>query len=319
MADFLDQGRGNASALFFWALPIHSIFMHRKNRFTDFACIDWSGAATERPNGIALAKVDDKAAPQLIKPKHRWSRQDVLDWILECATSQQNILIGLDLSFGFPFHDAGVFFPEWNKSPDTAPQLWELIDTICADDPYFLATSFLAHDQAKRHFRHSKEHVGDLFSPGIGRLRVVEHHQRATKQGNSWSCFNLVGAGQVGKSSLTGMRMLHHLRGKIPIWPFDPLPDTGPVIVEIYTSMAARAAGMPANTSKIRDAATLEHALQSFNAPMPIALDRIDDHATDALLTACWLRNIVHDPAYWAPKSLNLQIAQTEGWTFGVI
>ncbi|WP_204315773.1 hypothetical protein, partial [Stenotrophomonas maltophilia] len=67
-----------------------------------------------------------------------------------------------------------------------------------------------------------------------------------------YSCFNLVGASQVGKSSLTGMRVLHRLRGKVPLWPFDPLPEAGPVLVEIYTALAARAAGMRKGISKIR-------------------------------------------------------------------
>jgi hypothetical protein len=293
--------------------------MANQNRFTQFACIDWSGAATQHPPGIALASIGTEGPPALINANHKWSRHDVLDWILTQAAANENILIGLDLSFGFPFQDAGAFFPEWAQSPNSARALWEFIDQICADDPYFTAPSFLSHPQGKRHFRHSKEHIGDLFTGGIGRLRAVEHHQRTTKQGNSWSCFNLVGAGQVGKSSLTGMRMLHHLRGTIPIWPFDPLPERGPVIVEIYTSMAARAAGIPANRSKIRSEDGLRSALNAFDAPMPTALDRMDDHATDALLTACWMRSIADQPQYWEPKPINLQIAQTEGWTFGVI
>ncbi len=272
-----------------------------------------------RPPGIAVAAVAQNGPPALIKPTHKWSRHDVLDWIVEQSETDQDILIGLDLSFGFPFLDANAFFPKWEQSPDTANALWKLIDQICSNDPYFTVPSFLNHPQGKRHFRHSKEHIGDLFTGGIGRLRAVEHHQRTTKQGNSWSCFNLVGAGQVGKSSLSGMRMLHYLRGKVPIWPFDPLPATGPVIVEIYTSMAARAAGIPANRSKIRSVDGLRDALNALNSPMPIDLVRTDDHATDALLTACWLSKIAHEPQYWHPKSLNLQIAQTEGWTFGVI
>src|SRR3546814_3033181 len=86
--------------------------------------------------------------------------------------------------------------------------------------------------------------VGDLFEPGAGRLRVVEHHQRATKQAASVSNFNLVGAAQVGKASLSGMRLLHRLGGRIPLWPHDPVPARGPLLVEIYTSLAARRAGV---------------------------------------------------------------------------
>lgn len=287
--------------------------------FSRFACIDWSGAVGEFPPGLALASIGLEGAPELIGPEKRWSRRAILDWLLECADAGEDILIGLDLSLGFPFLDQGSFFPEWEFSPADARALWALIDQICADDRHLAANSFLAHPEVRRHFRHAKGDVGDLFEGGIGRLREVERHQRATKQANSWSCFNLVGAGQVGKSSLTGMRMLHRLGGRIPVWPFDPLPETGPVIIEIYTTMAARAAGLPANTSKIRDAATLAKALAIFGADAPTLLHRLDDHATDALLTAAWMRNASQHAALWMPELLTPEIAQREGWTFGVL
>jgi hypothetical protein len=175
------------------------------------------------------------------------------------------------------------------------------------------------HAQAKRHFRHGSGDVGDLFTGGIGRLRAVEHHQRQTAQGNSWSCFNLVGAGQVGKSSLTGMRILNQLNGRIPIWPFDPIPERGPLIIEIYTSIAARAAGLPKGRSKTHGQAGLEAAVGALAVPVPGKLLRYDDHATDAIITAAWLQHAAAIPALWQPKLLNLRIIETEGWTFGVI
>ena len=288
-------------------------------RFSRFACIDWSGAVGAFPPGLALAHIDQQGAPQLIDAGRKWSRQDVLDWLLGLAVAGEDILVGLDLSLGFPFHDKGGFFPEWDESPADARQLWKLVDDICADDRHLAASSFLTHPQARRHFRHGKDDIGDLFEGGIGRLRTVERHQRATRQANSWSCFNLVGAGQVGKSSLTGMRMMHRLGGRIPVWPFDPLPEHGPAIIEIYTTMAARAAGLPLNTSKIRDAQTLARALSAFEAAAPARLHRLDDHATDALLTAAWMRSASQNAALWFPELLTPEIAQTEGWTFGVL
>lgn len=288
-------------------------------RFSRFACIDWSGAVAQFPPGLALAAIGQTGAPELIEPERRWSRQAILDWLCQLADARADILIGLDLSLGFPFLDQGSFFPEWSASPANARALWALVDDLCHTDAHLGARSFLAHPEARRHFRHAKGDVGDLFGGSIGRLRAVERHQRATKQANSWSCFNLVGAGQVGKSSLTGMRMMHRLGGRIPVWPFDPLPENGPVIIEIYTTMAARAAGLPANISKIRDAETLASALATFGANPPARPHRLDDHATDALLTAAWMRRASENPALWQPEGLTTAIAQTEGWTFGVL
>lgn len=287
-------------------------------QFDKIACVDWSGAKTERPDGIAVAIISAVGPPALLAPEPRWSRADVRDWLLGLSQRQENILIGFDLSMSLPFLDKGRYFPEWSESPSNARDLWKLVERHSASEPHLGANKFLAHPQATRHFRHSKEYVGDLFEPGTGRLRFVEQYQRETDQGNSASCFNLVGAAQVGKSSLTGMRMLHQLGNRIPIWPFDPVPETGPVIVEIYTTIAALAAGLPKGKSKVRNRIGLEAALRNLNTPVSASLERYDDHCTDALITAAWMKQGASDPRLWKPSKLTEDIAQKEGWTFGV-
>ncbi|WP_373490972.1 hypothetical protein [Parasphingorhabdus sp.] len=288
-------------------------------QFSHFACVDWSGARSERPDGIAVARIGPDGPPSLLTREPRWSRTDILVWLLELAQRDQDILVGFDLSMAFPFLDQSAYFPEWQHSPDDATALWKLVDTLCSDDPHLSAASFLQHPQASRHFRHGRDHVGDLFGQGVGRLREVERYQRATKQANSASCFNLVGAAQVGKSSLTGMRMLHQLRGAIPVWPFDPVPDRGPVLVEIYTTVAALAAGLPRGRSKVRDRIGLEDALNRLDTALPARLQRYDDHSTDALITAAWMKQIAGNQALWNPPAMTEDIAQKEGWTFGVV
>lgn len=231
------------------------------------------------------------------------------------------MLIGLDLSPALPFIDAGSYFPGWSQSPDNARALWALVDALAADDPHFSVSSFIAHEEAARHFRRHRAE-GDLFGGGPsgsrqGRMRVCEHGQR-TMGMRPTSCFNLVGAAQVGKSSLTGMRVFNRLGGRIPFWPFDPLPERGPCLVEIYTSIAARAAGVAVGRSKVRDADALHSALAALGARADVPFP-LSDHATDALVTAAWLRHVAHDPALWCPAGLDAHVAQTEGWTFGVV
>ncbi len=285
--------------------------------FTDFIAIDWSGQAVERPKGLAVARATaGTAAPKLVEHPGGWSRRAIQDWLLELAASGTRALIGLDLSPAFPFVDAGAFFPGWAESPPDAKALWALVDELSADDPHLGAASFVAHPQARRHFRQRFD-CGDLFPAGRGRFRVVEHGQEAMRL-SPYSCFNLVGASQVGKSSLTGMRVLHRLAGRVPIWPFDSLPETGPVIVEIYTSLAAREAGMRKGLSKIRDAATLDAMLAALGSEPHAPLPRTDDHATDAILSAAWLRTAAPRPELWNPPGLTSELARTEGWTFGV-
>ena len=287
--------------------------------FSHFACVDWSGARSERPDGIAVALIGPDGPPSLLCPKPRWSRPDVLAWLSRLAATSQDILIGFDLSMSLPFLDQGAYFPEWRHSPDNAKALWNMVDCLSSDDPHLGVSTFLEHSEAKRHFRHSRDHVGDLFGQGVGRLREVERHQRQTGQANSASCFNLVGAAQVGKSSLTGMRLLHQLGGTIPVWPFDAVPERGPVIVEIYTTVAALAAGLPKGRSKIRDRAGLEQALERLETAPPAPLRRYDDHSTDALITAAWMKRMAADRSLWNPPAMTEEVARKEGWTFGVV
>lgn len=284
-------------------------------RFRHFAAIDWSGAAGERHRGIAVAIcTTGSAAPELVRPGHRWSRGEVLDWLLEDLPA--DTLVGFDMGISLAFADAAAFLPGWTETPPDAKALWALIDRICADDPHLAATSFVDHPEAARHFRRHGGRQGDLFSGGQGRFRVTERAQAAMGC-KPYSNFNLVGAAQVGKSSLTGMRLLHRLDGHLPVWPIDPLPQTGSVVTEIYTTLAAMAAGRSAGRSKMRDHADLNTALGLLGSDGVPGSGPIADHASDALLTAAWLRTAAPVPALWSPPALTDEIARTEGWTFG--
>lgn len=289
------------------------------HRFRRFAAIDWSGAAGARLKGIAVALAEaGDGPPRLVRPGHIWSREDVLDWMLETVAEPGDILIGLDLSPSLAFADSGAFFPGWERSPADARHLWALVEEIAGGEPHLGANHFVDHPEASRHFRRHGGRQGDLFPPGAGRFRVVEDISREQRLCNPYSNFNLVGAAQVGKSSLTGMRLFHRIDGKLPIWPYDSKPETGPVVVEIYTSIAATAAGLPRGRTKIRDAETLDRALAALGSRPHKPLARYDDHATDALLAAAWLRAVAEDEAYWNPKGITSDLARTEGWTFGV-
>jgi hypothetical protein len=286
-------------------------------RFTQFAAVDWSGQAVARPKGLAVAIAGaGDHAPILVTRPGGWSRADIGAWLLDLADAQADMVIGLDLSPALPFVDRDAYFPGWAESPADARALWAMVDALAGDDPHLAATSVVTHGELARHFRRQFA-CGDLFEPGRGRLRLCEVRQRAAGLSPT-SCFNLIGAAQVGKSSLTGMRVLHRLGGRVPIWPFDPMPATGPVIVEIYTTIAARAAGVRAGRSKLRDAVALDAALAVLGSPAHVPMARYDDHATDALLTAAWLRVVADRAALWVPEGLTPHVARTEGWTFGV-
>jgi len=285
------------------------------HRFKHFAAIDWSGAAGERHRGIALAIcAEGGAAPERVRPGHRWSRPDVLGWLLNELPA--DTLVGMDLGISLAFADRGAFFPGWARSPADAKALWALIDAVCEEEPHLSVGAFVDHPEASAHFRRHGGREGTAFGGGRGRFRVTEMAQQAMGC-TPYSNFNLVGAAQVGKSSLSGMRVLHRLQGRLPVWPIDALPETGSVLCEIYTTIAAMAAGRSAAQSKIRDGAALDAALARLGSAPAVIEGAVDDHTSDALVTAAWLRKVAHDPALWAPTGLTETIARTEGWTFG--
>ena len=239
----------------------------------------------------------------------------MLDWLLHDLPGEA--LVGFDLGISLPFADRGAFLPGWSESPADARALWALVDRLCADEPHLGVNAFVDHAEAAHHFRRHGGREGRLFGGGRGRFRRTELAQAAMGC-RPYSNFNLVGAAQVGKSSLSGMRLLHRLERRIPVWPIDPLPQAGPVVVEIYTTLAALAAGRAPGRSKMRSHAELDAALTSqaiASAPAG-GTGPIDDHASDALLTAAWLRRAACNPALWQPAGLDA-VAHTEGWTFG--
>ena len=290
------------------------------DRFGHFVAIDWSGAAGPRQKGIAAAlALAEGGPPVLLRAGQAWSREDMLAMLRDDLPD--DAIVGLDLGISLPFMDCGAFFPRWPESPADARALWQLVDTICASDPHLGVTSFVDHPQASRYFRRNGGREGDRFrcdraEHGRGRFRIAEARQ-AVMGCKPYSNFNLVGAAQVGKSSLTGMRVLNRLRGAVSVWPVDPIPATGPVIVEIYTALAAIAAGRSAARTKITDGSELDSALAALGSPVIGSREPIDDHSADALLTAAWLRENAGREELWHPEGLTDLVARTEGWTFG--
>ena len=287
--------------------------------FQHFIAIDWSGAKGPRQKGIALAIADAKGGPPVLV-RHGWSREAVLEVLRDALPG--DALVGLDLGIALPHADCGDYFPGWPDTPRDAPALWAMIDRIAGGEPNLGANSFVAHPELRPYFRDGSDtgtHFGcDGADHGRGRFRVTEHAQ-AEMGCKPYSNFNLVGAAQVGKSSLTGMRMLHHLRGHLPVWPVDPIPESRSMVVEIYTSLAAREAGRSAARSKMRTYEELNLALEALGSSAIAAGGPIEDHASDALLTAAWLRKVAPEPARWAPRLMTDRIARTEGWTFGAL
>eukprot|EP01137_Pigoraptor_chileana_P022714 Opistho-2@87913 len=281
-------------------------------QFTRFAAIDWSGVRGRSHPGIALAVCETgDAAPSLVAPPDRhWSREAIRDWIL--ARASEPLLIGFDMSFCAPILDRGAYLPGESTAID-ARTFWAWVDTHSEDEDLG-AASFL-ESRRGRHF-----YLGAADGPKADfiHFRRCEQHFNAAGGGKVTSVYDAIGAAQVAKASFAGMRLLHTLDGRVAIWPFDPLPASGATLVEIYTAIAARAAGLPKGRSKLRDARSLDQALAALGSRRHLPLARYDDHSTDAILTAAWLRAIAGRADLWHPPQLSPRVARTEGWTFGI-
>lgn len=283
-------------------------------RFARFVAIDWSGAKGSRHKGIAVALCSDgDEAPALVQPPGGiWSRGAVAQWLIGSA-EEAPTLFGFDFSFAPPFVARRAYLPG-DVTAETAPAFWAHVDRLCSDAD--LGAASLLEATHRRHFYFGK---ADGVKADYMHLRTCEAHYNAGGGGKPSTVYDAIGAAQVAKASFAGMRLLHHIRPAVPVWPFDPLPQGGSLVVEIYSSIAARAAGRPKGRSKIRDAIALDTALAALGSRPHAPLSRYDDHSTDAILTAAWMRRATIEPGHWTPSPLSAEVAATEGWTFGVV
>lgn len=283
------------------------------SRFARFAAIDWSGAKGRKHKGIAVALCGaGDAPPALVRPDHIWSRIEVLDWLLATA-NQAPTLFGFDFSFAPPIAERGQYLPGEAAVPSDAKAFWAYIDAAC-DDEDLGAASFLE----TRHRRHFYFGAADGAKRDFLHHRVCEHVFNAAGGGKASTLYDAIGAAQVAKASFAGMRLLHRLAGRVVVWPFDRAPGAeGSVVVELYTRVFIRMAGLSGR--KVRDPAQLDAALAKLGSRPARLTGIVSDHQSDALIAAAALRAIADDHSYWRPSGLTPALANTEGWTFGVV
>jgi len=296
-------------------------------RFASFVAIDWSGAKGKRHKGIAIAEARaDRSAdepPRLVRPGHAWSREEVLGWLLVRA-GREPTLFGFDFSFAPPLIERGEYLPGEPNVPTTAREFWAYVDALC-DDEDLGAASFLE----TAHRRHFYFGIADGVKADFMRFRACDARLNAQGGRKTASAYDAIGAAQVAKASFSGMRLLHRLDGKVAIWPFDfvdppstslrtGLPERGSAVVEIYTRIYLRRAGM--SGTKLRTRADLNRALKGLGSrPVRLRFEP-NDHQTDALVTAAGMRALaMSEPRAFAPEGLTEEIARTEGWTFGML
>ncbi|GAC1479313.1 MAG: hypothetical protein NVS1B12_16460 [Acidimicrobiales bacterium] len=175
--------------------------------------VDWSGARdpSVQRRTIWVAEAEDG---HLLGLSAGRTREEVADVVIGVAGSAE--MVGLDFSFGFPAWWAEAHHAE------TGPDMW---DVAVADGEDWLARCeppFWGRPRRPR---------PDAAGPALRRTEL------ATPPGWSRpkSIFQIGGAGQVGTGSIRGMAVLRRIRDAgLAVWPFDPVPGSGVVVVEAY-------------------------------------------------------------------------------------
>jgi hypothetical protein len=281
--------------------------------FTRFAALDWSGAKGRQHKGIAIAMARaGDSPPRLVRPGHVWSRTEVLEWLLAEAAAEPT-LFGFDFSFAPPIAERGEYLPGEPGIPSTAREFWAYVDGRSGDEDLGAAT-FLE----QVHRRHFYFGIADGVKARFMHFRQCDARLNAQGGRKTASAYDAIGAAQVAKASFAGMRLLHRLDGKVAVWPMDPLPQGRSAVVEIYTRIYLRRAGLAG--TKLRSRADLNRALAGLGSRPARLRFEPDDHQTDALVTAAGMRTLAaSEPRAFAPEGLTPELARTEGWTFGIL
>ncbi|HEV2596122.1 MAG TPA: hypothetical protein VGU01_13075 [Sphingomicrobium sp.] len=281
-------------------------------RFARYVAVDWSGAKGRRHKGIAIAEARGDAAPRLVRAGHVWSREEVLEWLVREAAKEPT-LFGFDFSFAPPLIERGEYLVGEPDVPATAREFWAYVDARCADEDLG-AASFLE----RTHRRHFYFGIADGVKADFVRFRQCDARLNAQGGRKTASAYDAIGAAQVAKASFSGMRLLHRLDRRVAVWPMDPLPANASTVVEIYTRIYLRRAGL--SGVKLRSRAALNDALVGLGSPVTRLRFEPNDHQTDALVTAAGMRALsLTEARAFDPIGLTPQIAKSEGWTFGVV
>ncbi len=286
--------------------------------FDQFVGIDWSGAKSPiNTKSIAVARGEQGQGAPILHPEIR-SRTAVAEWIEGLAKIDKRILIGIDCNFGY----AHSVVRKKLGAKAIAHDLWAEVDKVNQSQPNFFAGNFWTHQNYKSDFWTEGKMPDGFQMP----KRQTEIMCADNGYGRPESPFKLIGAKQVGKGGLAGMRMAHYLKSKlgqdIAIWPFDEHIDNAKIVMsEIYPRQFLMRVGH--GITKVRDTETLNNILPFFQSNKIKETKQITDHDTDALVSATGLRylcgmNKIIPPQILNPETMTAEAKQCEGWIFGV-
>ncbi len=193
--------------------------------------VDWSGRAERAERSIWLAEAREG---QLVVLERGRTREQLIEYVMELAREDPEIVVGLDFAFSFP---------RWwceARGWRSAREIWS---TMAAEGEQILSC------------------CDPPFWGRPGRKRPIQDGRRQTELegegGTAKSVFQIGGAGAVGTGSIRGMPYLLSLaEAGFKVWPFDPVG--WPCVVEIYPR------GLTGKVNKSRHATRLAYLRAEF-------------------------------------------------------
>ncbi len=234
-------------------------------RFDRVAVLDWSAAAGPRQGRdsiwLGIAGADGETQENLPTRTKAEARLKAL--LAETGAKRERLLLGADFAFGWP---AGLARALTGR--DGALAVWDWLADRVRETPGHGSTCRQVAAAINAHFSGGGPFWGDgtrAGTPGLPRLRpplppgLAAHRQTEldarTTGAQPKSAWQLAGAGAVGAQALTGVPVLHRLRGPgVAVWPFEP-PDRRVVFAEVYPSLLAPQVRAAAAGGEVPDAA----------------------------------------------------------------
>ncbi len=183
--------------------------------------IDWSGrSGSDQGRALWLAEAVNR---KLVRLEAGRSRDETVELLIAEANRNLELIVGLDFAFSLP---------EWylRDRALTTRALWaRLAAEELTPRMRSLGLARWMNSPEPPFWTTAQAHA---LLAGDQKFRRTEIDARAANS-QPKSVFQLVGAGQVGRSSLYGMQALHRLAAAgFAIWPFHEAEP--PLLVEIY-------------------------------------------------------------------------------------
>lgn len=264
--------------------------------------VDWSGRkGSDQKRFLWVAEAVDG---ELVSLENGRSRSEVVDWLIDEAGRDNNLVVGLDFAFSLP-----SWYLEQRRL--TVRELWA---TLAHES----LTPIMKQVGLASWFNQPEPPFWLNSRTGAG-LTPAREYRRTDELARSagalaMSVFKLVGPGHVGRQSLYGMQALHRLSAAgFHIWPFDP--GSLPVVVEIYPRLLT--GRITKSDPAARDAYLRSVAMATKFRARAAASEDAFDAAISAIGMAAAAQELValpHEPDYalegkiWPPEMRDVRL-----------